>query len=68
MARFGLTVREASTQTGYNPEYLRRLIRQNKIEAELIGQVYFIQPDSLLTYVAAMSKNSDARTGPRAKS
>jgi hypothetical protein len=39
MARFGLTVREASEETEYNSEYLMRLIRQSKIEAELIGQV-----------------------------
>jgi excisionase family DNA binding protein len=65
MARFGLTVREASEETGYNPEYLRRLIRQRKIEAELIGQVYFIKPDSLRFYVEKMIQREDARAGPR---
>ena len=65
MARFGLTVREASEETGYNPEYLRRLIRQRKIEAELIGQVYFIKPDSLRFYVEKMVRRDDARAEPR---
>jgi len=66
MIDFGLTVREASAKTGYNPEYLRRLIRQNKIDAELIGQMYFIKPKSLEDYVRRMA-GDDARTGPKSR-
>jgi len=32
------TIKEASQKTGYNGEYLRRLIRQGKIEAIKVGQ------------------------------
>jgi len=67
MARFGVTVREASEQTGLNPEYLRRPIGQKKIDAELIGQVYFIKPQSLKAYIQAMLADGDPRTGPKNK-
>ena len=61
----GLTVREASKKTGYNPEYLRRLIRQEEIEAELVGMLYLIDPASLGAYVERMKQSDDSRAGPR---
>lgn len=61
----GLTVREASQQSGYNPEYIRRLIRQKKIKGDLIGQMYFIEPESLWAYVEAMHRSDDPRSGPK---
>ena len=63
--RRGLTVREASEKTGYNPEYLRRLIRQSEIEAELVGMMYLIDPASLGAYVERMKQSDDSRAGPR---
>ena len=60
----GLTVKQASEQSGYHPEHIRRLIRQGKIKAELIGLVYFIDPESLREYVDE-ARASDGRYGPR---
>ena len=60
-----LTVKEASAQSGYHPEHILRLIRQDKIKAELIGLVYFIDPESLRAYVEEMKSANDGRFGPR---
>ena len=63
--RRGYTVHEASKRTGYNEEYLRRLIRQEEIEAELVGTTYLIEPESLDAYVERMKRSDDPRAGPR---
>lgn len=60
-----LTIKEASNKTGYNPEYLRRLIRQEKIKAQKIGTVYLVDAESLDSYVESVIDPEDARTGPR---
>jgi excisionase family DNA binding protein len=60
-----LSVREAAERTGYHPEYLRRLIRRGKIEAERFGSMYLIRADSLERYVQEMNQSDDARAGPK---
>jgi len=61
------TIKEASQKTGYNEEYLRRLIRQGKIEAAKVGPAYLIRVESLEKYIAEIQDADDARTGPRDK-
>jgi len=61
------SVKEASGISGYNEEYLRRLIRQGKIEAVKIGPAYLIRAESLERYIAETQTADDARTGPRKK-
>ncbi len=61
------TIKEASQKTGYNEEYLRRLIRQNKIEATKIGTMYLIDIQSLEKYIEAIKGSDDSRTGPKSK-
>lgn len=61
------TIKEASEKTGYNEEYLRRLIRRGKIEAVKAGPTYLISKESLKNYVAEIQNLDDARTGPRTK-
>jgi excisionase family DNA binding protein len=60
-----ITIKDASERTGYNPEYLRRLIRQGKVDAEKLGTVYLVDVNSLDRYINAMDDPEDARTGPR---
>ena len=55
---------EASQQTGYNEEYLRRLIRRGKVEAVKVGPAYLIRVDSLKEYIKSQDP-ADGRTGPR---
>ena len=62
-----LTVREAAQKTGYNEEYLRRLIRAGKIEAMKFGSVYLIKAESLEAYLKAIQWAEDRRGGPRRK-
>lgn len=61
------TIKEASQKTGYNEEYLRRLIRQGKLDAIKVGPTYLIRKDSLEKYIAEVQEDDDARTGPRKK-
>lgn len=58
------SIEEASKKTGYNREYLRRLIRLNKIEAVKFGPAYAIRRDSLLKYIEE-AEQIDGRGGPR---
>ena len=57
----GLSVHEAHERTGYHREWIRRLCRQGKIKAEIVGQVYFINEESLLAYADSMKEIA----GPR---
>ena len=57
-----VTVGEASRLTGYNPEYLRRLLRKGAIESRRIGTNYLVNPDSLMAYVR--EQQADGR-GPQ---
>ncbi|MCB0172823.1 MAG: helix-turn-helix domain-containing protein [Anaerolineae bacterium] len=61
------TIKEASEKTGYNEEYLRRLIRQGKLEAIKVGPVYLIRAESLEKYVGEMKNIDDGRAGPQSK-
>ena len=61
------TIKEASRKTGYNEEYLRRLIRQGKIEAVKVGPAYLIRVESLEQYIAEIQEIDDGRIGPRGK-
>lgn len=61
------SIKEASEKTGYNEEYLRRLIRQKKIEAVKVGPAYLIRAASLNKYIEEMQASDDARTGPRSQ-
>lgn len=58
------SIEEASEQTGYNREYLRRLIRRGQIEAVKIGPVYLIRVSSLQTYIKSLDP-TDSRTGAK---
>ncbi|MFC2023792.1 helix-turn-helix domain-containing protein [Chloroflexota bacterium] len=60
------SIKDASQQTGYNEEYLRRLIRQGKLEAVRVGPAYLIKVSSLETYMQSQD-STDGRTGPREK-
>lgn len=58
------TIKQAAEETGYHPEYLRRLCRLGKIEYARAGNVYLIRSKSLLEYIEQLDR-SDGRTGPK---
>jgi excisionase family DNA binding protein len=59
------TVQEASHETGYNAEYIRRLIRNSDIEAVKVGNVWLIKVESLVNYLKGVEGMDDNRYGPK---
>jgi excisionase family DNA binding protein len=60
-----ITSREAAELSGYHPEHLRRLIREEKITARKFGIVWQIDRQSLLAYLKAAEQSGDQRRGPK---
>jgi excisionase family DNA binding protein len=60
-----VTIQTATEVTGYNLQYLRRLLRAGKITGIKIGQVWLIEFDSLETYVKLNTDSVDKRCGPK---
>jgi len=46
-----ITVQTAAEVTGYNIQYLRRLLRSGALEGIKIGQMWLIEMDALETYL-----------------
>lgn len=46
-----ISVEQAAQQGRYNPEWVRRLIRQGKIAAQKIGRVWFVNAQSFQDYL-----------------
>ena len=63
-----ITVNEAAEISGYNAEYLRRLIRKEKIDYRMFGFMYQVNRKSLLKYLKVAEKKSDKRYSPKRKS
>ena len=60
-----LTVQAAAEATGYNIQYLRRLLRSGTLEGIKIGQIWLIEMQSLEKYLQHVKNSSDKRCGPR---
>jgi hypothetical protein len=60
-----ISVQAASKSTGYNIQYLRRLLRLGTLEGIKIGQMWLIDMDSLETYLKHVEETSDRRCGPK---
>ena len=60
-----ISVQAAAELTGYNIQYLRRILRAGKLEGIKIGQIWLIEMKSLETYLKRIESTSDRRCGPR---
>jgi excisionase family DNA binding protein len=60
-----ITVQMAAEISGYNIQYLRRLLRAGKLEAKKVGQVWLIDLASLQTYLSSAISSNDLRYGPK---
>jgi len=60
-----ITVEAAAAKTGYNLQYLRRLLRAGKLQGVKIGQVWLIKINSLENYLSQNDFRGDHRCGPR---
>ena len=45
-----ITVRTAAEISGYNQQYLRRLLRENSFRSKRIGQLWLIDRDCFIEY------------------
>ena len=60
-----ITVQAAAEATGYNIQYLRRMLRSGALKGVKIGQMWLIDIDTLNTYLECVENSSDRRCGPR---
>lgn len=60
-----ITVNDAAKLSGYHPEHLRRLIRENAIKARKISIIWLVERDSLLAYIEKANSTGDGRYSPR---
>ena len=59
-----ISVKSAAVITGYNIQYLRRILRAGKLDAFKIGQVWLIDLVSLENYLTNRTSSEDRRCGP----
>jgi len=60
-----VTVQAAAEVTGYNIQYLRRLLRSGMLEGIKIGQIWLIEMQSLEMYLKHIDSTSDRRCGQK---
>jgi len=60
-----LSVQAAIEISGYNAQYLRRLLRTEKLVGIKIGQVWLIDLASLQNYFSCALNSDDLRCGPK---
>lgn len=56
-----LTVQEAAKLSGYNPEHIRRLVRESRVEAQKFSIVWMVNRESLLTYLEKARAKGEKR-------
>ena len=60
-----ITVQAAAEVTGYNIQYLRRILRSGALKGCKIGQMWLIEIDALEAYLKHVETTTDRRCGPR---
>ena len=60
-----ITVKTAAKISGYNQQYLRRLLRGNVLQSKRIGQLWLIDRDDFLKYLSNTKQTTDKRYGPQ---
>lgn len=62
-----ITTQEAAEMTGYNQEYIRQMIRGDKIVAEKKGRDWWVDRASVETYAEKMKQLGSAKHDPTKK-
>ena len=60
-----LTVKSAADYSGYNQQYIRRLLRMGLFRTKKIGQIWLINQDCFLEYLDNAKQSKDKRFGPQ---
>jgi len=61
-----LTVRSAAEISGYNQQYIRRLLRKGVFRTIKIGQFWLIDHSVFVNYMSEATQAKDKRFGPQA--
>ena len=59
------SVKNASTLSGYSMQYIRRLLRLDRLAGLKIGQVWLVEIDSLNDYLNHAMQSVDQRFSPK---
>jgi excisionase family DNA binding protein len=59
-----ISIKDAAEYSGYNPQYLRRLLRLGKLAGLKLGQLWLIEMESFEEYLVQARISKDHRFGP----
>ena len=60
-----ITVKSAAEFSGYNQQYLRRLLRKGGLTTRKIGQIWLIDQRDFIDYLNDANQSKDKRFGPQ---
>ena len=60
-----ISVQAAASYSGYSLQYLRRLLRNDKLEGIKIGQLWLVEKGALDVYIEQAHDATDQRFGPK---
>ena len=60
-----ITVRSAAEFSGYNQQYLRRLLRKGVLRTRRIEQIWLIDQRDFKVYFEGANQSKDKRFGPQ---
>ena len=60
-----ISVQVAASYSGYSTQYLRRLLRNGKVEGVKIGQLWLVEKGALDFYIEQAQDAPDQRFGPK---
>ena len=60
-----ISVQVAASYSGYSTQYLRRLLRNGKIEGTKIGQLWLVEKGALDVYIEKAQDATDQRFGSK---
>ena len=60
-----ISVQMAASYSGYSTQYLRRLLRNNRLEGIKIGQLWLVEKGVLDLYIEQAQDATDQRFGPK---
>lgn len=60
-----ISVKAAAFHSGYNMQYLRRLLRDGRLPGMKLGQTWLIDKGTFEAYLENANRTQDKRFGPR---
>lgn len=60
-----ISVKAAAFHSGYNVQYLRRLLREGRLSGMKLGQTWLIDKRTFESYLVIAQQTNDKRFGPK---